>query len=526
MQKGIKVLFLNPIVGIDEGVLPMGIAILVSILKSEGHTIELFDTTRFDLEKGHYVRAINEKYLNFLPIKDNREYKKKIKCSESELNELFNQKVDEFCPDVIAVSIICSYSYGLAKKLLKGLKYKDAICILGGKHLTADHEAVINESFVDAVCIGDGENAILEFCRRVANKENYSKINNLWVKSNGNIIKNALAPLVKLDNIPYPNWTLFDEQLFYKPLRGKMYRYGYIEISRGCPFNCPYCHNNKERKLFKGLGKTVRLKSVDRAIKEISYMKNRYNLEMIKFLDEDFLAKPVGYLREFSEKYKKLGLPFLIAIRPERMNRENIKLLKDMGCVQASIGVESGNDYIRKNVYKRDEARDIMIQGFKNFKEVGIYATALNMIGAPYETKKQIFDTIDLNRELLSDDCLVSVFQPYKGTLLRDVCIKEGFISEDEPCEGTTLENSVLNMPQLSKQDIWGFRKTFTLYTRIPKIFYPLMIICRKYDNFLSEVIFLLLAKLFRKKKTMRGLCKGSHPSCSSISGDIFYRRP
>ena len=122
------------------------------------------------------------------------------------------------------------------------------------------------------------------------------------------------------------------------------------------------------------------------------------------------------------------------------------------------------------------------------------------MIGAPYETKEQIFDTIHLNRELLSNDCLVSVFQPFKGTVLRDLCVKEGFASEDEDCEGTTLEGSVLNMPQLSKDDIWGFRRTFTLYSRVPKIFFLLVGICRRYDNRLSEVIFSLLARFFGKR--------------------------
>ena len=64
-ENGAKVLVVNPLVGIDEGVLPMGLSMLISALKSEGHILELFDTTRFDLETGHYVRAMNEKYLNF-----------------------------------------------------------------------------------------------------------------------------------------------------------------------------------------------------------------------------------------------------------------------------------------------------------------------------------------------------------------------------------------------------------------------------------------------------------------------------
>jgi len=499
-ENGAKVLVVNPLVGIDEGVLPMGLSMLISALKSEGHILELFDTTRFDLETGHYVRAMNEKYLNFLPVKDGHVYKEKIRYSDSEVIELFNSKVNSFRPDVIAVSITCSHSYGLVRKLLNGLHYKGALCVMGGKHVTYDHENVIHEPFVDAVCIGDGEKALLEFCKAVANGGDYRTIGNLWVKCDGKVIKNSLVSFLDLDDLPFPDWTLYDDDLFYKPMRGKTYRYGYIETSRGCPFRCPYCHNDKEQDLFKGLGSPVRLKSVDRIIREARHQKEKYKLEMVKFLDEDFLAKPSEYLEEFSEKYRDLNLPFLVCVRPERMTRKNARLLKDMGCIQTSIGVESGNDYIRKEIYKRKINREVIVDGFKVFREEGIYTTALNMIGAPYETKEQIFDTIHLNRELLSNDCLVSVFQPFKGTVLRDLCVKEGFASEDEDCEGTTLEGSVLNMPQLSKDDIWGFRRTFTLYSRVPKIFFLLVGICRRYDNRLSEVIFSLLARFFGKR--------------------------
>ena len=75
-------------------------------------------------------------------------------------------------------------------------------------------------------------------------------------------------------------------------------------------------------------------------------------LVAVKFLDEEFLAKQKKYLKEFAKEYKKLDLPFLLMCRPERMTKENAEMLADMGCVQASIGVESGNEYIRKEIMK------------------------------------------------------------------------------------------------------------------------------------------------------------------------------
>ena len=500
-----KVMFVNPIVGVDEGVLPMGPGILIAGLRKEGHTVRVFDTTKYKIVSGHRSddhgpKEINEKYLNFVPVSEGHVVEPKILKTESEILDEFDHEVNKFKPDVIAFTVLCSHNWGMSKLLMDRCTYNDAKIILGGKHIITMYKELINVPWVDAVCIGDGEVALLEFCDLVANGKDYSKVGNCWTKVKGEVIQNPLNKLLQMDDIPFPDWTDFDERLFYKPFRGRMYKYGYVEISRGCPFRCPYCHNEKEHDLFAGLGRFMRNKPIKTVMDEIRFMKEEYGIEIIKFLDEEFLAKPKKYLQEFAEEYRKLDLPFLLMCRPERMTKENAKMLVEMGCVQASIGVESGNEYIRKEIYHRYMDNEVMIQGFKNFRDAGICTTSLNMIGGPFEDAEMIFDTIELNRHLQSDDVLCSVFQPYRGTSLRDLCIKEGFMTDDEECEETTLENSVLTMPQITHEEIWGFRRTFALYIRAPKWLYPLIGLYRKWDNPLTRLIFNLLAGRYSKR--------------------------
>ncbi len=511
-----RIMFINPIVGVDEGVLPMGASILISCLRDAGHSVELFDTTKYKISQGHRsddhgVKEINEKYLNFVPVTEGHQVEAKPIVTEEMLLDMFDEQVKQFKPHVLAFSVLCSHNYGMTKKLMARLTYKGAKVILGGKHVITTYKELIKVPWCDAVCIGDGEKSLINFCDAVVNKKDYTKIKNLWVKTDGNIEMNPLAKLIQMDEIPYPDWTDFDQRLFYKPFRGRMYRYGYVEISRGCPFRCPYCHNDKEHDLFAGLGKFMRTKSVKAAVEECKFLKEKYNLEIVKFLDEEFLAKPKAYLREFAKEYAKIDLPFLIAVRPERMTKENAELLASMGCVQASIGVEAGNDYIRKEVYQRPIENEVMIQGFKNFREAGICTTSLNMIGGPYEDCDTIFDTIELNRHLKPDDILCSVFQPYRGTSLRDLCVKEGWMPDDEECEETTLENSVLDMPQITHEEIWGFRRTFALYTRIPKTLYPLLGLYRKWDNSFTRWIFRVLAAKYSRRNGVSYIGHGAN---------------
>tara|TARA_R110002020_G_scaffold59538_4_gene162252 strand:+ start:6857 stop:8653 length:1797 start_codon:yes stop_codon:yes gene_type:complete len=501
-DKKAKVMFVNPIVGVDEGVLPMGPGILIGGLRQIGHTVKLFDTTKYKIVSGHREgdhgpKEINEKYLNFVPVTEGYKLKPKPMMTEQEVLDQFDYEVNEFKPDVIAITVLCSHNWGMTKLLMNRCTYKGAKVILGGKHIFTMYKEVIKVPWVDAVCIGDGEISLPIFVNRIAEGKDYKTIGNLWTKIDGEITENRLNSLLRLDNTPYPDWTDFDERLFYKPFRGRMYKYGYVEISRGCPFRCPYCHNEKEHDLFAGLGRFMRNKPIKTVCDEIRFMQETYGIEIIKFLDEEFLAKPKKYLTEFAAEYKKLNLPFLIAVRPERMTKKNAKLLADMGCVQASVGVESGNEYIRKEIYKRGMDNEVMIEGFRNFREAGINTTSLNMIGGPYEDAEMIFDTIELNRHLKADDVLCSVFQPYRGTSLRDLCIKEGFMDDKEECEETTLENSVLTMPQITNNEIWGFRRTFALYIRAPKWLYPVIGLYRKWDNTFTRFIFKILSKKY-----------------------------
>jgi len=84
-----------------------------------------------------------------------------------------------------------------------------------------------------------------------------------------------------------------------------------------------------------------------------------------------------------------------------------------------------------------------------------------------------VFDTINLNRQIKADSVSGFVFQPYCGTHLRDYSIKKGYLPGDSTKIDNLIGSSVLNMPQLSKEEIEGLLRTFVLYIKLPKRYYP-----------------------------------------------------
>jgi radical SAM superfamily enzyme YgiQ (UPF0313 family) len=56
---------------------------------------------------------------------------------------------------------------------------------------------------------------------------------------------------------------------------------------------------------------------------------------------------------------------------------------------------------------------------------------AVNIIGVPGESEKEILDTVKLNRRLRPTASGVNIFYPYKGTELGDKCFKEGLVDKE-----------------------------------------------------------------------------------------------
>ncbi|MDO8647824.1 MAG: hypothetical protein Q7R70_05435, partial [Candidatus Diapherotrites archaeon] len=108
------------------------------------------------------------------------------------------------------------------------------------------------------------------------------------------------------------------------------------------------------------------------------------------------------------------------------------------------------------------------------------------------ETEKTIFETIELNRQCRPDAIQVSIFSPYEGTELHEMCAKNGWIREET--SGDYYTHTSLSLPTISPQSIDAFHKTFILYCYSPKIFYPFIHLLR-----------ILLEKMPRKARDFLG---------------------
>lgn len=456
-----KILFIYPNCE-GYGRIPLSLSILSACLKKNSHEVRLFDLTfMVSNNKDNEMRERNqtakrvdlEKYIGTVP---------QIDIKQSLKNEILN-----FQPDIIGITLVQN-NYWTSIDLLQEIrKISTATIIGGGVFASVVPELLLNSKLIDIIVIGEGELALKELVERIENKKDFSDIKNIAFLKDEKIYKTDLREYINLDKVPFQDLSIFDKRHFLKPFDGKVLYSGYFELSRGCPFSCTYCVNYfLHETLYSNQTNHIRFKSINRCIDEINTLQRKYKFEFIFFTDENILTLSVKHLQKLTKLWKnKINLPFYMTGRSEFLTEDKIKILKEMGCATIAFGVECGNEEFRKKILKRYVTNEQIINSFKLCKKYSIRTTANNMFGFPYETEELIFDTIDLNKKIQPDSFSNSIFAPYLGTQLHDICVKEGFIKNEIPNRISMIDESILTMPQISKEKISELYFNFVKYT-------------------------------------------------------------
>jgi len=233
-------------------------------------------------------------------------------------------------------------------------------------------------------------------------------------------------------------------------------------------------------------------------MRELKDKKEKFGLQYLYLVAENFLQMTNERFDQFIEGYKDIRLPFWIETRPETVDLERIKKIKEVGCEGLSIGVEHGNDNFRRTMLNRYVTNDKMIHAFDIARQSGIRVCANNIIGFPDETRELVFDTINLNRELQPDNAITNIFCAYRGTRLWQYCLDKGYVKKNR-FAGDYRSEASLDMPQLSGTEIKGLQRTFPLYVKLPKEMWPEIRIAERFDE-AGNAAFSKLSKVYTEK--------------------------
>lgn len=396
------------------------------------------------------------------------------------------QSIKEINPDIVSFSATTGAHVSALEKA-KEVKEKLGLTILfGGPHATYFPE-VVEHDCIDIVCRGESEHALLELMDKLEKGQDITDIQNLWVKSNGKIYRNDIRPLIEdLDSLPFPDRGLYYNRYdFLKDQRSREFI-----LMRGCPYRCSFCYNHSLRKLYNKKGKYTRYKSVERAIEELLDVKKKWGLESAMIFDEVLFLNKEWLFSFLTEFKKRLNISLVCEARANLLDEEVVKKLKEAGCKCIRMGVETGTDYLRNEVLKKDLTNERIEKAAKLLKKEGILLETYNMIGLPRETLEDAFETLYFNKKIGADYAWCSIFQPYPKTDLADLAIADGIIHKDfwRNLEPSFFISSPMKLPH--KKEIINLQKFFALSVRFPFIIPLVKLLIKAPNNKIYNLIF------------------------------------
>ena len=416
-----KVLFITNDYIID----PLAIAYLSSYLKKQGHTVDL-------------IKAKQENIYT---------------------------KIEEYNPDVLAYSVTTGM-HVYFKDLNSSIKntFPNLITIVGGAHITFFPDYVKSDG-IDYGIAGEGFEAFPELLHCLEVGDNPTGIPNIVTKT----FNGKLRPLYNKDLLLLP-----DRDLIYKYPINRDNPIKNIMTSFGCPFSCPYCYNEKYKKIYDI--KMPQQRSVENVIAEVEDLK-RFPLELIFFQDDLFPIYNKKWITEFCDKYPKV--PFHIQVRLEMITDGVIKQLKSAGLFSVTFAIETGDETLRRDVLNRNMTNSIIFEKVKILQQNDIKYRSENMIGIPNETIQSALKTLDLNIKIKPTIGWASNFQPYPGTALGDQCFSASIFDNDiDSISSSFFEEYILKVAHNKE------------FNRLQKLF-PI-IVDKPYLRFLTRLLILL----------------------------------
>lgn len=445
-----KILLINPNKW-GRGITAIWIASHSATLKAQGHSVELFDATFFanwTVDETSY-NTNNQQYRE-------TEYSKKIEYSDIPVKKALEEKVSSFDPDIIFWSALSSHIHGEGEyvniqygyDLISSIEH-NAILVTGGLQATADPESMLKMmDKIEIIIKGESELVLMEIANKIRDKKSdYKSVSGIgFIDKSGIYSETEKQDIISdMDLISPYDYSIFDDQVFYRPYNGEVVRAVDFELSRGCIYACEYCVETVIQRYY-GFDEISKKGSILRAndylrnktakviFEEMSVLNKEKGINLFRCQDTNFLTIKREVLSELSELMDKsdLKIKLYIETRPEGINPKSIELLKRLKVDGVGMGIELAGDDFREDKLGRFASTDKIIKAFELLKEAGIKRTTYNIIGLPEQDEGSILSTIEFNRHLDPDNATVAFYSPYIGTSQQIKSKEMGYFDDYE----------------------------------------------------------------------------------------------
>ena len=388
------------------------------------------------------------------------------------LRVLLQEYLNEHRPQVIGISglfhSILHQFHFLAQTAKECLPESKIIC--GGPYPSGSPQMVLKDRSIDYIVKGEGELRTYNLLSYLQGEIGLKGLDGIVYRDENNMMHEAsLIELPRedqkldLNHLPHPARDLLrpDEYTGVSSERSsdylwrKDYRVEAIYSTRGCPMSCAYCNSGTSNYY----GKWFRWQSVENVVEEVKYCIDNFGIQEIQFHDENITANQRFTFELFSALNElPVNWTFLTLELEKLEKRSLVEYTKKKKFSWFSVGMESGNDRVLKDVAWRKASRAGMLEQMKMVRDVvgeDCFVNASFIVGFPDEKISEILDTVELAKTVGIDWAAFFCYMPLPGTPLHDLCISKGYLDEVHVDYGNIRpEVSLLNTPDWTAEQL------------------------------------------------------------------------
>jgi radical SAM superfamily enzyme YgiQ (UPF0313 family) len=333
--------------------------------------------------------------------------------------------------------------------------------LVGGIHPTMVPSEVMSDGVWDHVGVGECEDALLELVTRLERGERPDNVRNFLSWKGGvrpaaaefapvsieHWNHNPVGEFPDLRTLPMPDYELFDTQRITDQKHGW---FGLLS-SRGCPYRCTYCLNHKIVDRYRDeLGRSTtqigffRFRPPELLIEEIQWVLARYKNIGTFIFDDDLFTQNVQHAIAVCDAYHAAGIrvPFVVNSHVKQLDPRVAEALAKAGCRILKLGIESGSPRVRKEVLQRFMSNDDIFNTVEAAEMFGLHTSGFLMVGLPYETRDERWETVDVLAKSGIGRFRTSLFFPFPGTESYALALKGGYIDPSREVKLTDFTES------------------------------------------------------------------------------------
>jgi radical SAM superfamily enzyme YgiQ (UPF0313 family) len=264
----------------------------------------------------------------------------------------------------------------------------------------------------DVVVIGEGELTLEELVPALQSRADLHRVDGIaFLAEDGSVVRTKPREQIKdIDAQPWPARDCIDMSRYIEVWR-EHHGMGSVSLitARGCPYHCKWCSHEV-------FGKTHRRRKPASVAEELEFLIRQYEPQMAWMADDVFTIHH-GWLFQYATELKRRGLklPFECISRADRLNRQVVETLAEIGCFRVWIGSESGSQRILDAMERGVTVEEVQ-SGVALCRSAGIQTGMFLMWGYEGEEMSDIEATVEHVKKSDPDIFFTTVAYPIKGT--------------------------------------------------------------------------------------------------------------